>query len=210
VATAPSPATDAQIRALLARYSCPVPFHAVRTRFLGAIASPDPTSAPIPVIEALWGGTLPEFDTPDAANELLGALALGLWNRLTLHLKRSAPFRLTRIDVPATREGLGRLALVRLEELEGFGEGLFGANESLDLPAPAKKGIGVLAEIRAMARATHEVALDLTKPGTLAEAAVTIKQFREITRIAEAEMHRVVLSCTQMRRQMAPPRPVMH
>ena len=79
-----------------------------------------------------------------------------------------------------------------------------------DLPAPAKKGIGVLAEIRAMARATHEVALDLTKPGTLAEAAVTIKQFREITRIAEAEMHRVVLSCTQMRRQMAPPRPVMH
>ena len=34
-------ASDDKVRALLDRYQCPVPFHAVRTRFLGNIASPD-------------------------------------------------------------------------------------------------------------------------------------------------------------------------
>ncbi len=37
----PPTASDDQVRALLDRYHCPVPFHAVRTRFLGNIASPD-------------------------------------------------------------------------------------------------------------------------------------------------------------------------
>jgi hypothetical protein len=36
----PSTATDEEVRALLVRYRCPVPFHVVRTRFLGNIASP--------------------------------------------------------------------------------------------------------------------------------------------------------------------------
>jgi hypothetical protein len=31
----PPTASDDQVRALLQRYRCPVPFHAVRTRFLG-------------------------------------------------------------------------------------------------------------------------------------------------------------------------------
>ena len=36
----PPSATDDEVRALLVRYRCPVPFHEVRTRFLGNIASP--------------------------------------------------------------------------------------------------------------------------------------------------------------------------
>jgi hypothetical protein len=32
--------SDVEVRVLLDRYRCPVPFHAVRTRFLGDIASP--------------------------------------------------------------------------------------------------------------------------------------------------------------------------
>lgn len=32
--------TDSEIRALLDRYRCPVPFHAVGTRFFGSIAFP--------------------------------------------------------------------------------------------------------------------------------------------------------------------------
>ena len=32
----PSPASDEQVRALLERYKCPVPFHEVRTRFAAA------------------------------------------------------------------------------------------------------------------------------------------------------------------------------
>src|ERR1700730_11961381 len=101
----PTAASEDQVRVLLERYRCPVPFHAVRTRFLGIIASPEMTAAPIRVVEALWGGELPAFETIEAANELIGALVMGLWNRLTRHQERSVPFRLTRIEVPATRDG---------------------------------------------------------------------------------------------------------
>jgi hypothetical protein len=120
--SAPPSASDDQVRALLQRYRCPVPFHAVRTRFLGNIASPDMQASPINMVKALWGGELPTFDTIDAANELIGALVMGLWNRLTRHQERSAPFRLTRIEVPATRQGMGKFALLRREEPDGFVE----------------------------------------------------------------------------------------
>jgi hypothetical protein len=133
----PTP-TDDEVRALLERYRCPVPFHAVRTRFLGNIATPVMQSAPMDTVAALWGGHMPVFESLDATNELIGALLMGLWNRLTRHQERSAPFRLTRIEVPVTREGMSRLAQMRREELEGFIEGLFGDHESLDFPERAQ------------------------------------------------------------------------
>ena len=105
----PTP-TDDEVRALLVRYQCPVPFHAVRTRFLGNIATPAMQSAPMDTVAALWGGEMPVFESLDATNELIGALVMGLWNRLTRHQERSAPFRLTRIEVAVTREGMSRLA----------------------------------------------------------------------------------------------------
>jgi len=74
----PATATNDEVRALLIRYNCPVPFHVVRTRFLGNIASPDIQASPIKMVQALWGGTLPDFVSIDAANELIGALVMGL------------------------------------------------------------------------------------------------------------------------------------
>ena len=94
--TNPAPVSDEQVRALLERYACPVPFHEVRTRFLGNIASPAMEVSPMKMVGDLWGGELPKFETIDAANELIGALVAGLWNRLTRHQERAAPFRLTR------------------------------------------------------------------------------------------------------------------
>jgi hypothetical protein len=99
---APVIATDEEVRILLERYRCPVPFHEVRTRFLGNIATPAVGVSPIKIVEGLWGGELPEFNSIDAANELIGALIMGLWNRLTRHQERNAPFRLVRPDVLAT------------------------------------------------------------------------------------------------------------
>ena len=78
--TTPPTASDDEMRALLDRYHCPVPFHAVRTRFLGNIASPDMQGSPIKMVEALWGGALPTFDSIDEANEFIGALVMGLRN----------------------------------------------------------------------------------------------------------------------------------
>jgi hypothetical protein len=83
-----------------------VPFHAVRTRFLGNIASPVISASPLDTVKALWGGELPEFDSLDAVNEMLAALVMGLWNGLARHQERSTPFRLLRVDISGTKEGL--------------------------------------------------------------------------------------------------------
>jgi hypothetical protein len=180
----------------------------VRTRFFGNIATPAMQAAPMETVSALWGGKLPAFDTLDAANELIGALVMGLWNRLSRHQERSAPFRLTRVDVSATREGLAELALMRQEELDGFTEGLFGAHESLDFPERAHKALGVLAEIRAMLEGVRDVASNPSKPATPADIAATLGHLREFTRIAEHEMHELVLCCARARRQMLQMMPV--
>ena len=57
---------DDEVRALLDRYRCPVPFHMVRTRFLGNIASPVVSASPLDTLKGLWGGELPGFDSLDA------------------------------------------------------------------------------------------------------------------------------------------------
>jgi len=86
----PQPVSDDEVRALLQRHRCPVPFHEVRTRFLGNIATPALSASPIKIVEGLWGGELPVFDSIDDANALIGALLNGLWNRLTRHQDRGA------------------------------------------------------------------------------------------------------------------------
>ncbi len=78
----PPTATDKEVRALLEHYRCPVPFHEVRARFLGNIATPAVGASPIKMVEKLWSGELPEFNSVNAANKLIGALIMGLWNCL--------------------------------------------------------------------------------------------------------------------------------
>jgi hypothetical protein len=200
--SAPPVVTDADVQALLVRYQCPVPFHEVRTRFLGNIATPDMSASPIKTVESLWGGELPEFDTIDAANELIGALIMGLWNRLSRHQQRSSPFRLTRRTMPATREGLATLASMRLQELDGFIEGLFGSKDTLDLPERAHHGLNALAEVRSLFAATRDLAVDETISAPSKQVETTLRQLRELTKNAEQEINAVVLSCTRARRQM--------
>ena len=69
--------SDVDVRILLDRYRCPVPFHAVRTRFLGDIASPVMSASPLDAVKGLWGGELLEFESLDAVNELLRILVMG-------------------------------------------------------------------------------------------------------------------------------------
>src|SRR4051794_24021191 len=114
------PVSDDAVRALLERYACPVPFHETPTRLPGNIASPVLTACPMQTVKELWGGELPEFSDIDAANELIGALVMGLWNRLTRHQDRAVPFRLVRVALPETEEGLHTLSLIRRQEIDGF------------------------------------------------------------------------------------------
>jgi hypothetical protein len=198
----PVVADEKKIRALLETYACPVPFHEIRTRFLGNIATPAMSASPISVVKNLWGGELPEFESLDAVNELIGVLVNGLWNSLTRHQKRSDPFRLVRPTVTPTRDGLAQLALIRRQEIDGFFEGLFAGEEEADLPAKASTALDTLGEVRAMIAGVHEVASDASKPADLSDIATTMKHLRELTRITEIEINRVVLDCTRARRQM--------
>lgn len=198
----PPTATDAEVRTLLERYQCPVPFHEVRTRFLGNIATPMLAASPIKTVEGLWGGKMPQFASIDAANELIGALIMGMWNRLTRHQDRNKPFRLCRFHVAATREELAVLALTRRQELDGFVEGLFGAEEHIDLPERAHRGLAVISEMRALIAGVHDLAKDEERAATAADIEAALRQMQELTRIAEHEIHTIVLSCTRARRQM--------
>jgi hypothetical protein len=198
----PPLATDEQVRILLEKYKCPVPFHEVRTRFLGNIASPIVSASPIKVVEDLWGGELPTFDAIDEANELIGALVMGLWNRLTRHQDRSSPFRLLRMETTPTRASLAALALTRRQELEGFIEGLFGHEEMIDLPKRAHRGLDDLGQIRALFEAVVVLVADDAKPVTDKGMDTTLRHMREMTRNAEHEIHAVVLACTSARRGM--------
>lgn len=189
-------------KALIEKYDCPVPFHEVRTWFLGNIATPELSASPLQMIQDLWGGELPVFDSMDEANELIGALIDGLWNGLTRHQKRSQPFKLSRVPMEPTAANLGQYGLIRLEELDGFIEGLFNGHDIIDLPERAHGAIGHLAELRAMMGGICELverdpnADDRTKLDT------TFKHLRELTKIMETEIHETVLACTRARRQM--------
>ena len=131
----PRPAEDSQqVRDLLRRYACPVPYHEVRTRFLGNIATPKLSASPLNVTKGLWGGAFPEVELIEDLNRLIDALINGLWNALTIHQKRSEPFRLVKLPLEPSVANLARLALVRRQELDGFVEGLFDGAEAIDLP----------------------------------------------------------------------------
>ncbi len=204
----PAPASDEEVRSLLTRYACPVLFHEVRTRFLGNIATPVMSASPMKMIADLWGGELPEFETIEEANALVGALIAGLWNRLARYQERSVPFRLTRTETAPTREGLATFALMRRQELDGFVEGLFGQEEVVDFPERAHRGLDSLGEMRALFAAVVNLATDVTKPGSLKDMETTLRHMREMTKNAEHEIHAIVLACKRARKQMLSGLPV--
>lgn len=198
----PKPPDEKSIRALLDKHSCPTPFHEVRTRFLGNIATPALTASPLRIVEGLWGGELPAFDNMDEANALMGVLVQGLWNDLAKHQKRSQPFRLTRLNLDPTPKNLAYFAQVRRQELEGFIEGLFNGQDRIDLPERAHQALGHLGELRAMMAGIEDlVARDIEAEGRT-DLETTFKHVRELTRIMETEIHEAVLSCTRARRQV--------
>lgn len=200
----PKPAipSDRAIRGLLDRYACPVPWHEVRTRFLGNLATPALSVSPMRIVQDLWGGELPAFDTMDEANELIGALVNGLWNSLTKHQKRSEPFRLVRLITEPTPQNLATLARTRRQELDGFIEGLFNGEDQMDLPERAHVAVGHLSEMRAMMAGIEQLVAGDPKSESRTELEATFKHLRELTRIMELEIHEAVLSCARARKHM--------
>ena len=193
---------DQSVRTLLARYACPIPFHAVRTRFLGNIATPKLDASPVQTIKSLWGGELPEFDDMVAVNELFEAL-MSLWNALAKHQSSTKPYRLARMAATPDPDDLRRLCRTRTEELESFVNGLFGDEEVIDLPERANEALDKLGEINAMMHGILDlIERESAPPASEQELVNMFRQVRELSRIAEKELHALVLSCKRARQQV--------
>ncbi|MEO0809852.1 MAG: hypothetical protein AAFW82_04300 [Pseudomonadota bacterium] len=192
---------DHEVLALLAQYECPVPLHEVRTRFLGNIATPSMSAQPLDIVKDLWGGELPSFDTFEQVNELIDILINRLWNSLTQHQNRNSPVRLRRIDSQPTRECLMSISLMRCQELDGFIEGLFGRQDTLNLPERASNSLERLEELRGLFSAVEKVASDDNIEATEKQIETTLKHLRELTLKAEKEMHTIILVCVRSRKQ---------
>jgi hypothetical protein len=197
--------SDRVIRALLVKHACPVGYHEVRTRLLGAIASPDPDVKPMTVIADLWGGALPEFDSMEDANELLGALVMGLWNELSAHQDPKMPFKAMPVPMEPTAANLANFGMVRGQEAEGFVEGLFNGADEAGLPERAHEAVTHLGDIRAMMLGVADL-IERTagEPEDRAQIKETIKHLRTMTEIMETEIHAAVLACVRSRQQGLP------
>jgi hypothetical protein len=91
---------------------------------------------------------------------------------------------------------------MRRQELDGFIEGLFGREEVVDLPKRAHRGFNELGQLRALFEAVMRLAKDDTKQPADEGIETTLRRMCEMTKIAEHEIHAVVLACTRARKQM--------
>ena len=137
---------DTAFKAFLKRVECPAPFHVVRMRFLGAIASPVDETSPVRVIQSFWL----EDDQPDLATmEDAGAFFdtfIGLWNRQAKPAG-SSQVRLTRFKISRSAGDVEQCLLIRLEEIEdGFVEGFWAGRDDLDMSATAAGLIDLVGE----------------------------------------------------------------
>lgn len=188
-------ATD--IKRLLQRYDCPLPYHAVRARFLGCIACPSIGTYPVQALEALWDGAMPEFESIEDANELMQGLINGLWNPLTEHQSRNKPFRLTSMRAPTDSTGLKRFAQTRVDELEAFVEGLFAGEDAIDLPETAHQAVQELGDLMSFFQAFVQFA---DEPQKDAEFRETVRNAQQLSYIAEQELNAAVQACSKARR----------
>lgn len=193
----PGPGAESDVRAALAQHACEVPFHAVRARFMGAIAAPTVQVRPIEVVKSLWGGELPECRDLEEVQALLDTLMMGLWNRLAIHQEPSRPFRLTRLELPTGPDEITSYVSTRVEELENFVHGLFGGNEAMDVPESAHEALGLLRDMLSFFDGYRQFAAEITTPQKLAETAL---RMRQLTEVSETEINTVIKSCARARR----------
>ena len=97
-------------------------------------------------------------------------------------------------------EDLRRLCQIRIDELEGFIDGLFGDEEAIELPERAHEALENLREINAMPHGIIELlGRQPAPPASADDVAGTLRNVRELSRIAEQELHAVILACTRAR-----------
>ena len=88
--------------------------------------------------------------------------------------------------------------------------GLFDGKNHLDLTGRASQGIDAITEMRGLLDSVVVTASNIEVPASPKDIAATLKNLREVTRIAEREIHEVVLACTRARREAMAAFPPLH
>ena len=193
--------TDKDVQAVLVRYRCPTPLHVLRTLMLGHIASPSLDISPMALLAQAWGGDFPEFASPDEAGMVIGVLLNGLWNRLSEHQSTRKPFRLPHFEVAATRQAVHDLALLRAQELKGFADGLFGADDDMLLPEKAHEALTKLAEMQAFFDGAAALLADESKLAPAQELKGLLRNLQQMTIAADEQINKTLQSCKRARGQ---------
>lgn len=191
---------EAQALAMLERYDCPMPLHAVRTHFLGAMSTPGPAQ-PMKTLARIWNGTLPAFPSIEAVNELVGVLIGGFWDALVVHQDEAHPYRQMAFPARATRASLACVAETRAEEIDAFLTGVFGDEESLELPGSMGESLDTLMELEGIFSGMQELLEDPAQPAAASDLKGLKTQIAELTAIAEHEIHAVILDARELREQ---------
>ena len=199
------------IKRLLKRYDCPLPYHAVRARFLGCIACPAIDTHPVQALTALWHGTMSEIENIEDANELMQGLINGVWNPLTVLLSANKPFHLARLRAPSNSAGLKRFAETRVSEIDAFVDGLFDGEEAIELPDTAHAAVEALSELASFFESFAQFAYE---PATEVEFGETVGHAQQLSYIAEQEINEAVQACTKTRHaalsRLTDGRPTLH
>ena len=152
-------AGDGAVRKVLELHACPIPFHVVRMRFLGEIASPSPNVSPLKTIESLWAATggMPVFASKAEAASLHGAL-LGLWNHMSRYQK--VPVKVHPLPAARTLDDVAAGFAIRRDEItQGFIAGCSVAGLEDALPDEFLEALAALARI---AQAFHDTEQRIT------------------------------------------------
>lgn len=137
---------DAGVAKFLEKYKSQTPFHVVRMRVLGALASPNKELLPVMVIASFWGeDDFPKFVTKEEA-EVFFSTFMGLWHRIEKMASARTALLSARGKL-ATPEAAKELLTRRVEELEaGFIEGFWGGQDDMKMPSATAALIDGLGE----------------------------------------------------------------
>jgi hypothetical protein len=197
----PADTSDAAVKRLLERYGCPAPFHVVRMRFWGAIASPSFEVSPITTMQRLWSNGPPEFANVREANAFLKPM-MSLWNDLTRYQDGSLKLGLQKVGKIDTRERLHAAAALRVEELyDGFMEGFTDGKTEIDVPpvvAECVRRVEKAIELLAMTRNTFANAPGPDDDAILAE---TVRAFPMIDEAVQTELNAIAVAVKRWRRE---------
>ena len=136
---------DAAVQRLLTKYGCPTPFHIVRMRFLGEIASFKLGSTPMETVESLWDHEIPDFQSEEEASNFFQTL-ISLWNRMARH-QDGVLVKLTRPKKLKTWDDISETLVMRAEEVQdGFLGGFLAADDEM-VPVPFKDTVAKLDDV---------------------------------------------------------------